>query len=349
MLRIIDANLDRVGEGLRVLEEIARFILEDIDLTERLKRLRHELVAESRSLEPQLLSARQASGDVAAFMEAPDGGHRQDIIGLVRANARRVQESLRVLEEFAKLPSLSSSLSWAKFQEARFAVYELEQKLASRLLRQDRARGLAGLHVILDVQSLRKRDPVEVSRQVVGGGAKVVQLRDKQGTSAKLWKTAQEVKSVCIEHGVFFIINDYLDLALAVEADGLHLGQKDLPVAEVRRLLPIDKLIGCSVSTLAEAQQAWRDGADYLGVGAIYPTSSKDDFRLAGLAVLRQIKQTVSLPAVAIGGINETNVAEVMEAGADGVAVISAVLDAVDIAAATRRLAVRISQNKSSG
>ena len=349
MLRIIDANLDRAGEGLRVLEEVARFILEDADLTERLKALRHQFIAESRSLESQLLSARQASGDIAAFMEAPDGGRREDIVGLVRANARRVQESLRVLEEFAKLPSFSSSLNWARFQEARFAVYELEQKLASRLLRQDRARRLAGLHVILDVQTLGNRDPVEALHQIAKGGAKVVQLRDKQGTSARLWKMAHEVKSVCVEQGVFFIINDYLDLALTVEADGLHLGQKDLPVAEARRLLPVDKLIGCSVSTLAEAQQAWRDGADYLGVGAIYPTPSKEDFRLAGLAVLRQIKQAVALPAIAIGGISEMNVAEVMGAGADGVAVISAVLGAGDIAVATRRLANRISQNKSLG
>ena len=133
-------------------------------------------------------------------------------------------------------------------------------------------------------------------------------------------------------------MNDYLDLAIASDADGLHIGQEDLPLEIARKTLPEDKIIGCSSATLEEALQAEKRGADYIAVGSIYSTQSKSDIRLAGLKTLRQVKKKVSVPVVAIGGISEDNVVDVIRAGADAVAVISAVMNSDDVKKASRRL-----------
>ena len=137
-------------------------------------------------------------------------------------------------------------------------------------------------------------------------------------------------------------MNDYLDLALAADADGLHLGQKDLPLPVARKLLPMDKILGGSVTTLEQATAAESEGADYIGVGSIYPTTSKETAKVVGLETLRQIRQGVTLPLVAIGGITKDNVAEVMAAGADSVAVISAVVQAKAPEEAARQIVTRI-------
>jgi thiamine-phosphate diphosphorylase len=155
---------------------------------------------------------------------------------------------------------------------------------------------------------------------------------------------ARELKKVCAESDVLFIVNDHLDLAIDSDADGLHIGQEDLPFAAARKMLPEDKILGCSSATLDEALQAEKEGADYIAVGSIYPTPSKPGTRLAGLEMLRLVKNKVSVPVVAIGGINEDNVADVISAGADAVAVISAVLGADDVKAASQRLAAIINR-----
>jgi thiamine-phosphate pyrophosphorylase len=342
VLRAIDANLDRLGEGLRTLEDIARFLLNDAELCGQLKSLRHGLLKDDFSLQQQILTARKAEEDVGAFASVPDEEQRKDLPSLAIANAKRAQESLRALEEFAKLPDISPALDPAKFKQARFDLYSLEQKLVSRLLRQDKADRLTGLYVIIDTEALKGRSEVEVAHQVIQGGARVIQLRDKQRSRAELLEIARGLKNLCSERGVLFVINDYLDLALAVDSDGLHLGPKDLPMSESRRLMPMDKLIGCSAATLSEAVRAQSQGADYIAVGSIYPTSSKEEFKLVGLETLQQVRKSVSLPLVAIGGIDHTNVEEVMKAGADSIAVIKAVLGAKDAREATRELVARI-------
>jgi thiamine-phosphate pyrophosphorylase len=336
MLRLVDANIDRIGEGLRVLEDVARFILDDATLSSRLKFMRHELVADEALLQEQLLTARHSDRDVGAFAEVAEE-ERKDIPEVVMANARRVQESLRVMEEFAKLSELA--LDSTKYNRARFDLYELEQVLISKLLRNDRKSRLKGLYVIIDTEALKGRDEVDVAMKAIRGGSRVIQLREKHHNGKQLLEVAQRIKKVCDEGETLFIVNDYLDIALACNADGIHLGQSDLPVADARRLLPHDKLIGCSATTVPLALKAESDGADYIAVGSIYPTNSKERFTLVGPEILRQIKQAVSLPVVAIGGINQSNVKQVVGAGADGVAVISAVLEADDVEEAARRLA----------
>lgn len=340
MLRLIDANLNRISEGLRLLEDVARFLLNDAALSEQLKSLRHELLGPDWSLRRELLFARDSAEDVGAFAEVPGEARRDDLPAIVIANSRRVQESLRVMEEFAKLPDID--LDPARFKKARFAVYEIEQKLTANLLRQDKRERIAGLYVIIDREALGGRDESEVARQAIRGGAKVIQLRDKHRERGEILATAKGLREVCSHFEVLFIVNDYLDIALASDADGLHLGPGDLPIPTARQLLPIDKILGCSTTALEEALKAEADGADYIAVGSIYPTSSKAGAIVVGLETLRQIREAMSIPIVAIGGIDEGNATEVIEAGADSLAVISAVLGAKDVEEAARKLAVKM-------
>ncbi|MFC2004991.1 thiamine phosphate synthase, partial [Chloroflexota bacterium] len=259
------------------------------------------------------------------------------------ANSRRVQESLRTLEELSKLPDTPPELDSEKFKQDRFNLYTIERELMSRLLRQDKLKHISGLYVIIDTQLLKGRDYVEVAGQVIRGGAKTIQLRDKVQSRGKLLPIAKQLNTLCKEHEVLFIINDYLDVALDSDADGLHLGQDDLPVKVARKLLPPGKIIGCSTTAPELAVTAQSDGADYIAVSAMYPTSSKisttTPAEVVGLEILRQVRQTINTPIVAIGGITKDNATDVIAAGADSVAVISAVLAADSPEEAARQIA----------
>jgi thiamine-phosphate pyrophosphorylase len=336
MFRLIDANLNRLSEGLRLLEDVARFILNDATLSSRLKALRHDLLIKTESFQQTLLTARDAEGDVTAFSK--ETMSRSDVNDVVTANARRVTESLRVLEEFAKLPDID--LDPMKFKRARFEIYEIERELSGKVSR--RGKRIEGLYVIIDREALGRKDEVETCRQAIRGGANIIQLRAKLGNKSLTLNSARQLKEACAPSGVPFIMNDDLDIALASGADGLHLGQDDLPVSAARRLLPIDKLIGCSTTTAAEALKAEADGADYIAVGSIYPTQSKKSVTVVGLERLREIREAVSLPIVAIGGINADNAQNVIDAGADAVAVISAILEGDSVERATRKIAKRL-------
>jgi len=349
MLRLIDANLNRISEGLRLLEDVARFLLNDAILSEQLRSLRHELVAEDWSLQRKLLLARDAAGDVGAFAQVPGEAQREDPPAIVMANAGRVQESLRVLEEFAKLPQKPIALDWERFKRARFEFYEIERRLTAALLRQEKRQGIAGLYLVIDRQALGGRGEVEVARQAIRGGARVIQLRDKLREKSDILTTAKGLREVCSQLGALFIVNDHLDIALASGADGLHLGQRDLPLPVARQLLPMDKILGGSTNTLQEALKAQVEGADYIAVGSIYATPSKAGAIVVGLETLRQIREAIALPIVAIGGIDEGNAAAVIEAGADSLAVISAVLGAQDVEAAARKLSAKMGGNRWQG
>jgi thiamine-phosphate pyrophosphorylase len=341
-LRIIDANLNRVGEGLRLLEEIARLLLNDANLTLQLKTMRHELLRTDSSFQRQLLQSRDSEADVGIDIEVQGEGQGRELPLVLVANSRRVQESLRTLEELAKIPNTTFQLDIDKFKQARFSLYTIERQLLSKLLRQDKIKSVSGLYVIIDTQMLRGRSHLEVASQAIRGGAMIIQLRDKVQSKKQLLSVAEQLKGLCNEHHVLFIMNDYLDIALAVDADGLHLGQDDLPIKVARRLLALDKIIGCSTTDVEQAIQAQSEGADYIAVGAIYPTSSKTltstPVEVIGLDTLRQVRQAVNVPLVAIGGITRDNASEVVAAGADAVAVISAVMGAESPEVAARQI-----------
>ena len=330
MLRILDANLNRIGEGLRLLEDVCRFILNDPDLSQQLKDLRHDILPKDRLVQEKLIGAREAGDDVGAFLDVDNEGKRTDAVSLVNANAHRVQQSLRVLEEIAKLHDQEFSFDWEELKRVRFTLYELEQRIVLKLLRRQKTDRISGLYLILDTQALKGRSEIDIAGQAIQGGASVVQLRDKIRGKGELLSIAQELRELCAQNNTPFIINDHLDIVMASDADGLHIGRDDLPLPVVRKLLPGDKIVGCSSATLGEALQAQEQGADYVAVGSMYPTPSKPGTRLAGLETLRRVKEKVSIPVVAIGGINEDNIARVMGSGADAIAVISAVLGAGD-------------------
>ena len=195
-----------------------------------------------------------------------------------------------------------------------------------------------GLYVIIDAQAAQGRGLVDISRAALQGGARVLQLRDKVSDKGDVLPIARAIRDLCEEHDALLIINDHADLAVACNAHGLHLGQHDLPIEDARAILGPHQIIGTSNALLEEAQDSEGRGADYLAVGAMFPTDTKERTRPAGLETLRMVRDKTSLPLVAIGGIKEGNVAGVMAAGADAACVISAVVGDPDPEAAARRL-----------
>ena len=194
------------------------------------------------------------------------------------------------------------------------------------------------LYLVTDRELMTTATVEQSVEQAIQGGATVVQLREKLASSRMFYETALRVRAVTRQYGVPLIINDRVDLALAVDADGVHVGQDDLPVEVVRRILGPDKLVGVSAGTLEEAKRAEAMGADYLGVGAMYATGTKTDADLTTMAELARIRQAVRIPIVVIGGINRNTVPQFAGSGIDGIAVVSAIVAQPDIPAAAREL-----------
>ncbi len=198
------------------------------------------------------------------------------------------------------------------------------------------------LYVILDRGAARGRDLPGLLEGVLAGGCRMVQLRDKHMPLAELYPVAGALRERCRQAGALFIVNDRADLALALGADGLHVGQDDLPAAAARRLLSPRMILGVSTHDPRQARQAHADGADYIAVGSMFPTGTKAGFHLVGPQLVSELRSEIAVPLVAIGGITVDNVDQVIAAGADGVAVISAVCGAPDPEEATRRFLDRI-------
>ncbi len=198
------------------------------------------------------------------------------------------------------------------------------------------------LYVILDREAARGRDLLRLLDAVLAGGCRMVQLREKHMPPAELYPLAGALSERCRRAAAVFIINDRADLALALGADGLHVGQDDLPAAAARRLLPPGTILGVSTHDPRQARRALADGADYIAVGSIFPTDTKAGFQLVGPDLLRSLRREIPVPLVGIGGITADSVDQVIAAGADGVAVISAVCAAADPEEATRRLTERL-------
>jgi len=194
------------------------------------------------------------------------------------------------------------------------------------------------LYVVLDRAVARGRDLDDLLAAVIDGGCRMVQLREKDWPSGRLLPLAERLLARARRAGVTFVVNDRVDLAVVLGADGVHLGQEDLPARAARSLLRAGMILGVSTHSVAQAHAACADGADYVAVGSMFATATKPDFELVGPGLVRELRPALRVPLVGIGGITAANVGEVMAAGADGVAVISAVCAAPDPAAATRRL-----------
>jgi thiamine-phosphate pyrophosphorylase len=200
----------------------------------------------------------------------------------------------------------------------------------------------SSLYVVLDRTAARGRDLVELLALALAGGSRMIQLREKEWPSGRLLPLAEKLRAACAAAGATFIVNDRVDLALAVGADGVHLGQDDLPARAARPLLRPGMILGISTHSVEQARTAQADGADYVAVGSMFATTSKADFQLVGPDLMRKLRGEIRVPLVGIGGITPDNVSEVIQAGADGVAVISAVCAAADPKAAAARFLTQI-------
>jgi len=198
------------------------------------------------------------------------------------------------------------------------------------------------LYVIIDAKSAGGRDPAYVAKEAVAGGADIIQLRDKESTADEIVKAGRAIRAAVSRNKALFIINDRPDIALEVDADGVHLGQHDLPVYAARKILGKDKIIGLSTHSLEEAVAAQDSGADYIGVGPVFSTPTKPDYKAVGLELIKKVKIVSRLPFVVIGGIDESNVNEVISAGASRVAVVRAVCGAKNIKEAAAGLKDRL-------
>jgi thiamine-phosphate pyrophosphorylase len=352
VLRILDANANRAREALRVMEEAARFILDDAPLVEGLKHLRHDLAAALAKVEG-LEANRDTPGDVGTAIKTQAEHFRGSTVDVVVAAGKRLSEALRAMEEYGKLlPPLpvysqgegrgegSSTHPGPTFaatiEKLRYRGYDLEQQL-TRAMGTGRAAQWR-LCVLISEELCPGRDWRRVAQAVVTGGGDCIQLREKTLYAGELLTRSRWLVALCRPRGVSVIVNDRPDVALLSGADGVHLGQSDLPCAEVRKLVGRQLLVGVSTSNLAEAKQALHDGADYCGVGPMFNTSTKHKDVIVGPAYLREFVAWGRLPHLAIGGITAGNLAELRTAGVKGIAVSSAVCAADDPAAATRRL-----------
>jgi len=341
-MRLLDANLNRASEGLRVLEDVARFILDDRLLSRELKAARHEVSTLAQALAVLLLSQRDSVGDVGRESALPAGADPA-LVALVRANSKRVEESLRVIEECSRLPVLAGCVDTVQVERLRYATYDVEKRLVGRLLRVERRRSVSGLYVVVDRDTIGGGDLCRIAADAIDGGASVIQLRDKSGERGEVLREAKALCDLCRQRNVLFVMNDHADIAAAVGAPALHVGQTDLPVAVVRTLLPIDTVVGVSCSDRESVLRALEEGADYVAVGAVFPTAQKQDVVVTGLDLVRWARSQVGeTPLVAIGGIGAHNVDDVVEAGAGCVAVISAVVSQPDVRQAARGLSQAI-------
>lgn len=334
--RIIDANANRAREALRVLEEAARFIVEDADLAHQLKTVRHDFTTAIKPLS-HLIFHRDTAGDVGTALTTDAEQSRESINDIIRAAGSRLAEALRAIEEYAKLdsehPAASTHLSQTA-ERLRYQSYDITKQLVLAL---GNAQAPQWRLCLLLTQSLcTHHDWRSVLQHAIESGVDCIQIREKELDAGPLLDHIRAVIDL-VRRRAAVIINDRPDLALLAGADGVHLGQTDLSPLDARKLLGDQKIIGVSTSTLDQAKQAKADGADYCGVGPMFPTTTKHKPDLAGPDYLRQYLAWNGLPHLAIGGINASNINELVQAGCQGIAVSSAICsaDAPDQASAS--------------
>ncbi|MEM9881916.1 MAG: thiamine phosphate synthase [Planctomycetota bacterium] len=339
VLRLVDANANRAREALRVMEDAARFLRDDAELAGAIKTLRHDLAAAMRPVAgPE--ANRDTPGDVGTAISTPAEANRRGAADVARAAGKRLSEALRSIEEYTKtLGDRDSGPAVARgVEQLRYRGYELERRLnltlASGTARQWRV-------CVLLTESLCDRPWRDVLDAVLDAGADCVQLREKSVPDGEWLDRAAYVAQRCRDAGATCVVNDRPDLALHAGADGVHVGQTDLPPEAVRRLAGTRLLVGVSTANLNEARAAVRGGADYVGLGPMFPTTTKHKPDLAGPGYVERVAADPALrdvPHLAIGGVTPENVGRLVTAGARGVAVSACVCAADDPGAVVRAL-----------
>ena len=339
VLRILDAVSNRGREGLRVVEDYVRFHLGDAHLSSCLKQLRHDLVEALAQLgQSSFHRMRDVPGDVGTGMTAGQEFIRATPGDVVRANCKRIQESLRSLEEYGKLVNPAAA---AEIEQLRYRCCTLEQAILTTLESRAQLRDCR-LYLLVTPEECPHGFEATV-RAALDGGVNVVQLRIKGADDRRICAAARRGRDWTRDSGALFIMNDRADIAVAADADGVHVGQDDLPVRDARRIVGPDRLVGVSTHTIEQARQAVLDGADYIGVGPVFPSATKQFDELAGLDFVREVAAEITLPWFAIGGVSPETAPDAVAAGASRAAVSSAITQSDEIETTARLLREHLS------
>jgi thiamine-phosphate pyrophosphorylase len=343
--RLLDANANRAREALRVIEDYARFVLDDAELCAALKQLRHDFATATGPFVAEAILHRDTPGDVGTTTKTASELSRKDKAHVVTAAGKRLGEALRTIEEFLKTADPARA---ASIEQIRYRFYDIEHRLALTLRPAACVFAENVRLYVLITESQCKRPWLDAAEQAILGGADCLQLREKDLESGELLRRARQFVELCRRHHVIGIINDRPDIALLSDADGVHVGQTDLPARDVRKLIGQRKLLGVSTHNLEQAKQAVRDGADYIGVGPVFRSPTKPRDFLPGLDFARAISEAkLPIPAVAIAGITAENVDEVLKTGIHAVAVTASVPGCSDPRAAAGALKKKLTDASS--
>jgi thiamine-phosphate pyrophosphorylase len=327
-MRMLDANFNRVAEGLRVVEDIFRFCFDHGDIQARLKGVRHRLMVQAPADGHELW--RQALEDVGFRAEDAWEEDRSGTRDLLRANFKRAQQGLRCLEELIKLERPAAA---REIKALRYEVYDIEGTALAWIERPQLARGL---YLILSEPAAGYR---ALARMAVAAGLPVIQLRYKGSDMHRCLSLARGLREITRDTRTLLIVNDRPDVALLADADGIHLGQSDLPPEAVRRLMGPRKLLGLSTHNLDQVRRASQLPVDYIGFGPLYPTTSKTHPDPAtGLGPYLEARRISPHPVVAIGGLNASRLARLGTAACPHPAMMGAVADTSDPQAAMRAI-----------
>lgn len=379
LFRILDANLDRAREGLRIIEEWCRFGLNDQVKIAQIKDWRQSI---GQWHTPEIRAARDTPGDLGTSITHSNETQRADLADVLQVNLVRTQEALRVLEEYGKLHSQDMA---AECKQMRYQLYTLDSQLMPPLLAlsepsqsrssQSGSSSRSGLaqtrspisntattfdQVTFDqrYQKLQQArtylvtsavpDLLGVVESALKGGIAIVQYREKTADDETRLQIARQMKALCQRYGALFIVNDRVDIAAAADADGVHLGQQDLPMTEARQILGPEKLVGRSTTNPQELKRALDEGADYIGVGPVHATPTKPGKAASGNDYVRYAAQHATMPWFTIGGLNAENLEPTLAAGATRVAVVRALMEAEDPSAIARSLVHQTGQSMQS-
>ncbi len=326
--RLIDANANRAAEGLRVLEDIARFTLDRADLSERAKSARHTLRRAVETIAPNAVTSRDTAHDVGTTITTPTEFDRSaGLPDLVRANAKRAQEALRVLEESAKLLGKPSN----DLESARYLTYDLERDILNAISATRCPQWK--LCVLVSTDTCVHHTPSDVVRASISAGADSIQIREKSGSDRDLLARLTPLVELTNTLGAHSIVNDRPDLARLTRASAVHLGQTDLPIDRAREILLDDQWIGLTCASMDDIERAIECGADSVGIGPMFPSTTKPkptivgpDFARCAIDRLREH----DIPHLAISGITPGTIPELTRVGVQGVAVSAAVCAAPD-------------------
>jgi len=331
--RTLDASANRSAEAVRVLEDILRFCLNDAFLSQEAKAIRHELAVIFAQEDFQArIQLRDVLRDVGASSTASKSPPRTELRHVFAANAARASQSIRSLEECSRVVMPRAT---TVFEQLRYRIYTLE-KAAMTIIKSQKMFADIRLCVLLDVDQTQAEFKTLVG-QLLDAGVRMIQLRDKKASTALLCERADMILQQVRQHAemktgkrCLVLINDRADVAVAVNADGVHLGETDLPVNLARKVCGHEFIIGRTAHSIDEAKQAVREGVDYLGVGPCYPSTTKQFEYFASDAFLRDVSKEIQLPIFGIGGIASDNIDRLIHLGVTRVAIASSITGAAD-------------------